>query len=213
MSDILISSLSPHYSVVLDKAQELAASRMEVLQDLADYIRAMNADHLAAKLVFICTHNSRRSHLSQIWAQVAAAYFEVPDVRTFSGGTEATAFDHRAVAALERVGFHIERSEGSNPRYLVHFSDQHEPMIAWSKHFGDDANPSQDFAAIMTCSHAEEACPFVPGASRRFSINYDDPKLSDGTPHERETYDERSLEIAAEMAYVMKMAAGTSSLA
>ena len=66
----------------------------------------------------------------------------------------------------------------------------------------DNFNPKSEFAAIMTCDSANEACPFVPGAEKRISITFDDPKVFDNTLQQKEKYKERSLQIAAEMFYV-----------
>ena len=176
--------------------------RKERLQKLAWFVRDKIKAGKEAKLIFICTHNSRRSHMGQWWARVAADYYEVPNVRTFSGGTEATAFNPRAVAALERAGFAIEKiSEGDNPHYKVTYASDTPAQEAFSKKYDDAANPQEDFAAIMTCSQADENCPFVPGATLRVAIPYEDPKEADGTPEETTRYDERSKQIATEMLY------------
>ncbi|MEX2347377.1 MAG: protein-tyrosine-phosphatase [Balneolaceae bacterium] len=177
--------------------------RKQVLQDVAKFISKELKEKDSVKLNFICTHNSRRSHLAQIWTQTAAAYYGIDGVETFSGGTEATELNPRAVAAVERAGFEVENPGGENPRYEVKFSDDTEPMICYSKKFDDQVNPDRNFAAIMTCSDADENCPFVPGTSFRKAVTYQDPKDSDGTDHEQKTYDERSRQIATEMFYMM----------
>ncbi len=157
-----------------------------------------------ARLTFICTHNSRRSHLAQIWAQAAAAHYGVPHVATFSGGTESTAFNPRAVAALKRAGFDIPEPEAApNTRYRVAFSEGAEPLVCFSKVYTDAPKPAGEFCAVMTCSDADENCPMVAGAAARFAIPYDDPKAFDGTPQETEKYDERCRQIAREMLYLM----------
>ncbi len=177
--------------------------RREALDQLASWIDGRRAAGQPVRLLFICTHNSRRSHMGQLWAATAAAHFGVDDVATFSGGTEATAFNPRAVASLQRAGFEIEpNGDGDNPRYEVSYSPSQPVLWAWSKTYDDSANPSDGFAAVMTCSAADEACPFVRGADLRIAIPYDDPKAADGTPHEAATYDERSAQIATEMLYV-----------
>ena len=168
--------------------------RKELLQEVAEYIGSELRQNDSVKLNFICTHNSRRSHLSQIWTQTAAAHYGIGGVQTFSGGTEATAFNPRAVAAVERAGFHVKNPGGDNPKYKVKYAEDSEPMTCFSKTFDDPSNPSQDFAAIMTCSDADENCPFVPGTSFRKAVTYRDPKESDGTDQEKETYDERCLQ-------------------
>jgi hypothetical protein len=128
----------------------------------------------------------------------------VDGVETYSGGTEATAFNPRAVAALQRAGFRIETSEpeAENPRYTVSITENGPTLEAFSKRYMDPPNPTAGFAAIMTCSDADEACPFVRGADFRIAVPYVDPKVSDGTPEEAATYDERSRQIATEMLYV-----------
>jgi arsenate reductase len=109
------------------------------------------------------------------------------------------------VAAIERAGFKVEDPGGDNPRYEVSFSEQSQPMICFSKKFDDDINPDNNFAAIMTCSDADENCPFVPGTEFRKPITYVDPKEADGTEREAEVYDERCRQIATEMFYMMNL--------
>ncbi len=181
-------------------------SRKETLKRVSEYIRKKLDSGEAAKLNFICTHNSRRSHLAQIWTSVAAYHLGIDNIDTFSGGTEATALNPRAVAALERAGFQIETAGdgGLNPEYRVRFDVSEEPLICFSKTFDHRMNPEREFAAIMTCSDADENCPFVPGAEFRLPVTYRDPKESDGTDEEADVYDERCRQIAAEMFYIMR---------
>ncbi|MEQ8628859.1 protein-tyrosine-phosphatase [Ekhidna sp.] len=189
----------PQIKTYLEKATsvEITDARKSILNEIVEYIKSAEDP----KLNFICTHNSRRSHLSQIWAQTMAHHYGVK-VETYSGGTEATAFNANAVAAIESAGFGVIKGEGSNPRYKVKFSDGVPPMICYSKTFDDDVNPGSDFAAIMTCSEADAECPIVFGADARIKLFYEDPKVSDGTGNEEKVYGERSGQIAAEMAYV-----------
>lgn len=157
------------------------------------------------RLTFICTQNSRRSHLAQLWAAIAADEYAVENVTTFSGGTEATAFNPRAVAALRRVGVVIPEPEtSSNPRYEVRFSESspRTPETCFSKVYDEAPNPQDGFCAVMTCTQADEACPYVPGADKRLALPYVDPKAADDTPQEAATYDERCEQIAREMLYV-----------
>lgn len=190
-----IGTLLPH-------TKTLPKERTERLDRLASFITAAHAQGRPARLNFICTHNSRRSHLGQIWAQTAAAYFGVEAVETFSGGTEATAFNPRAVAALERAGFVVTSPGGDNPRYEVSFDAKQPPLICLSKVYDDPTNPTEHFAAVMTCTDADENCPVVFGSSLRLSLPYEDPKAADGTNMEKIRYDERSDQIATEMLYV-----------
>lgn len=199
----MYKELENYISTLESKFDQISSQRKEKLQEVADYIESKLKGSEIAKLNFICTHNSRRSHLAQIWTSVAAAHYDLDGIETFSGGTEATAFNPRAVAAVERAGFKVENPGGDNPRYEVSFSEDAQPMICFSKKFDDNFNPDKNFAAIMTCSDADENCPFVPGAEFRKPITYRDPKESDGTDHESETYDERCKQIASEMFYLM----------
>ena len=192
---------------VLPAMAAIPAERKESLDLLADFVMERKAAGATADLTFICTHNSRRSHLSQLWAATAAWSFGHDHVRTYSGGTEATAFNPRAVAAVERAGFQVVRPEGKNPVVEVSFTKDHAAERCWSKKYDDPANPQKDFCAVMTCSEADKNCPIVLGALDRISLPYNDPKEADNTPGEAARYDERCLQIAAELWYVMQRAA------
>ncbi|MEX1369391.1 MAG: protein-tyrosine-phosphatase, partial [Nannocystaceae bacterium] len=181
--------------------------RGAILVELAVLVVAARAAGRMASLLFICTHNSRRSHMSQLWAAAAAAWYGIDGVETFSGGTEATAFNPRAVAAMQRAGFAVDDPGGDNPRYSVTFGPEASPMSAFSKTWQDEVNPDEGFAAVMTCSQADEACPFVHGSKLRIALPYVDPKVSDGTPDEAATYDERAQQIATEMFYLFSRVA------
>jgi len=185
---------------------QLATDRKAILEQLAAYVRLKANEQKPALLNFICTHNSRRSHLSQLWAQAAAHYYNVKNVQCFSGGTEATAFNPRAVKAMREVGFHIIATDSStNPKYEVRFAESAPAVIAFSKTYSDSFNPSSGFAAIMTCSHADENCPIVFGAEKRISLPFDDPKDFDGTPLEAAKYHERVLEIGREICFAFSI--------
>ena len=187
----------------IDRARTLSIpeQRKRVLQPLIDYIQSKVNQGLVANLNFICTHNSRRSQFSQIWAQTAADYFNIP-VHSYSGGVEVTAFNERAVLSLERSGFKITKEGSGNPRYFVNHSENGIPIIAFSKLFDDPTNQGKPFASVMTCSDADENCPFIPGTEERLPVRYEDPKAFDDTPKETEMYDARSLQIASELFYV-----------
>ena len=177
-------------------------ARKEILADLVQFIETKIKGGQKVYLNFICTHNSRRSHLSQLWAQAAAYYYNVPEVECFSGGTEATAFNPRAVKAMQDAGFNISISkEGDNPLYEVRYAPDADPVIAFSKKYDDPFNHNKDFAAIMTCSHADENCPLVLGASARIALTYDDPKNFDDTPQEAAKYKERVNQIGREILF------------
>lgn len=169
-----------------------------------DTLAGIMADALAkdgiARVVFVCTHNSRRSHLAQLWAQAAAWERGLDGVTTYSAGTEATAFNPRAVAALRRAGLEIpEPSPSENPVYEVRLDTAHPPVACFSKRFDDPSIPREAFIAVIVCNDAAENCPVIPSATHRVPLPYRDPKESDGTPNESAVYDARSEQIRADM--------------
>ena len=185
------------------KLDTIYNERKLTLQPLIDYIQTKVTENKNANLNFICTHNSRRSHLSQVWAQAAAHFFNIKNVYCYSGGTEATALFPMAAKTLEQAGFKIEvLSEGKNPVYAIKYAENEHPIVGFSKTFDHPFNPKSEFAAIMTCSDADANCPFIPGAENRIPVKYDDPKAFDNTPQQAKKYEERSNQIAAEMFYV-----------
>ncbi len=177
--------------------------RITILQSLIDFIQDKKDHDLKVNLNFICTHNSRRSHLSQIWAQTMAAYFKVENVFCYSGGTEATALFPKVVDVLNTIGFEINNlTEGNNPVYSIKFGDDLHPIIGFSKTYDNAFNPKSNFAAIMTCGHADENCPIISGAEKRIALTFEDPKAFDNTPLQTKKYLERSAQIATELSYV-----------
>ena len=192
-------------TTVIDRldTDSVSESRQKTLQPLVEYIQDKLNNNQSIKLNFICTHNSRRSHLSQVWAQAMAAYFHIPNVVCYSGGTEATALFPMVAKTLEALGFKTDViAEGNNPIYSIKYDDNAHPVIGFSKTYDSEFNPKYAFCAIMTCSQADGGCPFIAGAEKRVPITYDDPKVFDNTPQQAEKYMERSLEIATELKYV-----------
>lgn len=191
---------------------DIPAERRERLNEIAAFALSQREKGRPAKLIFICTHNSRRSQMAQVWATIAAAQHGLDGIEVFSGGTEQTAFNPRAVAALVRAGVNVEQrstvAQADNPRYEVRFRGEDEPQILFSKVFDQPPNPDAEFAAVMTCSEADKSCPKAPGAAVRIALHYDDPKLADGTQAEATTYDERCREIARDMLFAFSKLAG-----
>ena len=198
-------ALYPEIEAVINGFEfgNLLTERKEVLQPLINFIQAKRSQEEEIRLNLICTHNSRRSHLAQIWAQAAAAHYQIPQVYCYSGGTQATAMFQVVAETLERTGFKIQAlSGGSNPVYAVKYAENEHPVIAFSKTYDNGFNPKEGFVAIMTCSQADGGCPFIAGAEKRIAITYEDPKEFDGSAQQAEKYNERSLQIALEMSYV-----------
>lgn len=197
-----LPSLQPTIKKLTSEFSHIPESRKPILQELTDFVSQKSKSNQVINLNFICTHNSRRSHISQVWAQAAAQYFGIDGVQCYSGGTEATAFNPRAIKAIQDAGFDIQVfKDGTNPIYKVKFSNDASPLTVFSKKYDDDFNPKKDFAAIMTCSHADENCPLVLGATKRIALTYNDPKDFDGTSQESAKYSECVHEIGREILY------------
>ena len=200
----LLPPLRPYVDEVANELDQVRAQRRAVLNEIVATIADRLKAGKPAELTFICTHNSRRSHMSQIWAQTAAYYYGLDQVTAFSGGTEVTACNCRTVTAMRRVGFDIQdATTGDNPIYLVRYASDRPIIRAYSKLYNADANPTRDFIALMTCNVADKSCPVVKGSIARYAIHYTDPRLCDDTPTETTAYNERCREIAREMLYIM----------
>ncbi len=197
------SALAEYMEARKSEFDQIPEDRKANLEQLSSYIGSKLSTAQIPQVTFICTHNSRRSHMSQIWAMAAAKSYGVAGLDCYSGGTEATAFNPRAVAAMERAGFTIEQIQaGDNPLYHVTYAEDAVPVKAWSKVYNDVKNPRKEFCAVMTCAQADEECPVVFGAEERIAIAYEDPKNADGSAEEQKIYDERCAQIAREMLYV-----------
>ena len=187
--------------------------RKAILNTLKDQLAKAIKENGVADLNFICTHNSRRSHLSQVWAQVAAAYHGFgKEVRCYSGGTEATALYPAVAETLAGSGLLVTvLSQGENPVYAIKYGANEPAVIGFSKAYHHEFNPSSNFIAVMTCSQADEGCPLVIGASSRVPLTFEDPKLFDHTPEKMAKYQERSLQIASELFWMFKELKNTLS--
>jgi hypothetical protein len=183
----------------------LAADRQRRLDALAALIAAGHANGGQVSLLFVCTHNARRSQMAQVWAHAIAAHHALPWLRASSGGTEATALEPRAVAALERAGFRIERlDDGPNPEYRVCFAAGAPPVVCRSKRLDAPGHTTSHRIAVMTCAEADAGCPVVPGAMARVSLPFEDPRADDGTAAETASYDACCRAIARELLHVVR---------
>jgi arsenate reductase len=183
--------------------KSIVEQRKAILQPLIDYINSKYNNREEVRLNFICTHNSRRSHLAQVWAQTMAQYFNLRQVFCYSGGTESTSMYTAAVNTLKEFGFEIDViADNDNPVYSIKYCLNQLPIIGFSKCFDHPFNPKTDFAAILTCSDADDGCPFIDGADVRIPITFEDPKVYDNTNLQNEKYLERGIQIAAELKYV-----------
>ena len=202
--DNIIEPILEYVGEVISEMSGIHEERKSILDQIATDVKKQLQKKEQVQLIYICTHNSRRSHMAQLWAQIAACYYGVDKVATFSGGTEATACNTRTAEALRRVGFSVvSTSENQNPVYMIQFSDDQPPMKTFSKIYNQGGNPTQEFIALMCCSQADMQCPVIDGASSRYAIHYEDPKEFDDTNEEMGAYDSRCQEIALEMFYLI----------
>ena len=201
MSPTLFPKLAQTVNELARESTDL--ERRKILQPFIDYLQGKLARQEEIRLNFICTHNSRRSHLAQVWAQALAHYFALPQVSCYSGGTEATALFPRIAETLAASGFTVSQlSKGINPVYSLKFSANEAAVIGFSKQFENPFNPQSHFAAVLTCAQADADCPFVAGAEKRISIPFEDPKAFDESPQAAKKYEECSRQIASEWFYV-----------
>lgn len=199
----MLPELKKKCDLLVKDFSSISEERKAQLEKIATYIAKKSAEEKTANLVYICTHNSRRSQMGQVWAQAAANYYNIRNVFSYSGGTEVTAFHKNAANALIRSGFHIERPENKeNPIFYVTYDDASFPGMCFSKKYTHEDNPSNNFLAILTCSEADGACPNIPNADARIATTYEDPKAFDGTELQDAKYDERCKQIAIETLYV-----------
>lgn len=183
--------------------------RKVVLHKLVEAIAQKINEQQPVRLNCICTHNSRRSHFAQVWAQVMAYHHGVNNIYCYSGGTEATALFPTVVETLRLQGLHITPiSGGENPVYSIKYAPNEPAIVGFSKTYDHPFNPTSEYIALMTCSQADEACPIVLGAEQRIALTYNDPKLFDGSPLQAEKYSERSREIATEFLYIFSSLQG-----
>ena len=176
--------------------------RKKSLKVILEAIKKNKNLNLPSKLNFICTHNSRRSQLCQIWSETIFNYYGFDRIHSFSGGTEVTSINKRIIKVLVESGFSIKQNNHLiNPEYSVNYGQLKEIKLI-SKLYNDIQNPSYNFIAIMNCSSAEENCPFIEGASERISLHFDDPGEFDGSSFENEKYQQTNIDIASSIKYM-----------
>lgn len=210
---MIFSSIQTYITEAVSDFDSIPSERKELLAKIANYVSLKLTSGQNSELIYICTHNSRRSHFGQIWGKVAATYYGLENVNTYSGGTEATAFNPNAIHAIKKIGFEVSSDQSVvNPQYTIHFDDKKTEIVCFSKVYDDEANPKEGFCAVMTCSSADVGCPYVAGAAARVATTYEDPKAFDNTPKQEEMYDVRCKQIATETLYAFSLVKGINSL-
>ncbi len=204
---MLFPTIQNYIDQAIESFDSIPEERKKILKKVSAHIEEKIKQGKTVELIYVCTHNSRRSHFGQIWGKVAASYYGIKDVNTYSAGTESTAFNPNAIKAIQNAGFKTFSRDGDvkNPRYTVAFSEKETPVVCYSKTYNDESIPSTGLCAIMTCTEADGNCPFIPGTELRISCPYNDPKAFDNTPQQDEKYNERCKQIATENLYVFSL--------
>jgi hypothetical protein len=200
-------ALSLYCKSISSSFNSIPDERKIELKKISDFVVSKRTAHKPANILYVCTSNSRRSHMAQVWGQIASYYYNIDSINTFSGGTEQTRVNVNATDALKRCGIEIySNNQGDNPLRYVKVGSAVNSWAIFSKKYADTTNPTTDFAAVMVCTEADKSCPIVDGADRRIGLPYQDPKEFDNSPMKADKYDERCKQIATEMFYVMHLA-------
>ena len=181
---------------------EVSSKRAFLINEIVNYIYKKTSENKIPKLNFICTHNSRRSQFCQFWASFFSKYYNIK-CEVYSGGTVETEVHKSVLNNIIDYGFNISFKECNNPIYSIKFKNQNLGNY-FSKFYYNFENPKNEFAAIMTCTDAENNCPLVEGSEIKFSLPYEDPKKYDKSKNEKNEYKKTSETIASEMNYLFK---------
>jgi len=204
---MLFQTIESYIQDAIRSFDSIPVERKKTLESISQFIQQKIDTGKTSELIYVCTHNSRRSHLGQIWGKTAANYYNIKNINTYSAGTETTAFNPNAINALEKVGFKVfkENDEENNSQYSVLYDEVELPIICFSKTYKDVSIPQENLCAIMTCTEADGNCPIISGTELRISCPYCDPKTYDGTPLQDEMYNERCKQIAIENLYIFSL--------
>lgn len=172
-------------------------------KEIANFLKEEIRDLGSVKICFVCTHNSRRSQFAQAWMTVLSTQNRLP-IKVFSAGTEQTACNPRTIESLKRNGFNLISTKGdsTNPVYCLNWSGVGVELFS---KIISDVESDKPYLAVMTCNDADENCPYIPEAKKRITFTFIDPKHSDDTPIEEETYDETCLEIKTEIEQIINL--------
>ena len=182
----------------------LEKNRKDKLVKIAQIIKINHEQQNIVKITFICTHNSRRSQFSQVWAYISSLYFKLDFIKLFSGGTEVDTVNLNVINSFINTGLKIEKTHKGKAIYLLKSFKKDKGINLYSKVYNSKLNPSKHFIAIMTCSDADQMCPVIKGADKKISLPYSDPRVADNTGLEKEVYNQTCSIIAKEMFYLMK---------
>lgn len=211
----LFSPLREHFAKLSDESQkQRTVQHLDKTEAIAKSLVKLHQSGKPTAIIMVCTGNSRRSMMGAAMGNAAAAFYGISDVRFYSGGTSPSAFNPRAIKALEEIGFVIKPkgknavkgSKGEeNPIYSLAWGEGERAQTEeFSKVYSDPFNPQHHFVALMVCDDANKQCPVVKGAVERFAIPFEDPKKFDGTTEESSRYAERRDDLGRFMLKILK---------
>ena len=163
-------------------------------QEIAQRIKESGS----ANIVYVCTHNSRRSQFAQFWSAYHTDALNLP-ITSYSAGTERTACHSNVLEVLRQEGFSIT-SEGANHKVILN----HKSFVELSSKTLNSVGLPERYFAIMTCSDADENCPYIPGALDRFRLTFEDPKWSDNSAEAIQVYQDTSKQISTDIKYLLE---------
>lgn len=204
--------LHPEITKYIDTLQDknLSEDRKSILKSVAKAVQNELSHSELAHILFVCTHNSRRSMLAQTWATAMAQHYGVSDILSHSCGTETTAVHPQVIHTLRLHGFKVGKpTQTDNPVYQVDFAEETKPLTLFSKTLEHESLRDKDLISVMVCSSASENCPFIPNAKARISLPYNDPKAFDEHPDREQVYLKTSKLIATELKYLFKKVSQT----
>ncbi len=160
----------------------------KIAKTLKNEIKSYNS------IVFVCTHNSRRSQFCQVWSQILSDIYKL-NLSFQSAGVIKTEVYVEVIRSLQRAGVDIDETG----TILIN----NKQVSLFSKSL-DEIN-LKAFISMMTCSDAEKSCPTDPRSKKNISLFYPDPKRFDGTKDEIKEYDFTCKSIAAEINAIFKL--------
>lgn len=190
---MLTETLDDYISETIDNFS-LSPGRVDMLEKIATTLFKIKSTQDELNVVFVCTHNSRRSHMAQVMFAAMVEHLEIDHTNSFSAGTEATEVHPLTISSLQEVGFDVVKKDSTHKLTSGDMS-----LDLFSKKY-DHPSIKSPFVAIMVCDEADNSCPTLPQAVKRFSLPYKDPKSADGTEVEQKVYATTLYKIGEEMA-------------
>lgn len=177
--------------------------RLKILDQLMVYLKELVAKKLELNVIFVCTHNSRRSQFAQFWLDTFLHNFGIENYNIFSAGTVETEVHKNVISVIEHYGFTVTKdSEINNKKYKIALGKGYEINL-FSKEITSVLEAGLgSFVLIFVCDSAYENCPFVIENQKHFSLTFEDPGRYDEDLNALEYYQKCAYKIAAEMHYL-----------